>query len=486
AYLDNLLEEFGPELARNEALLRTEYLHYSFDRTRLLERAATIREELAGINMEEELARRSGDFERPTPQPPRDTSATLREEVSVIAHSWSEQASPGIQLRNFHHQRVRVVGGITAHGETIRLTSAWIAPYANGKPAPQATVMTPVPVVQLTVEAAGSGPEITIPIIDHVAPQDRAPAQAVLNTGTSLEQFGTLTDSGWVIRPGRHALNQHLIIPAGTALHIGPGTTLDLHKGANIIAYSPVYLAGTAQAPVAVISSDRTGGGLAVLQAGKPSRLEHVQFKGLNTLDINGWTLTGAVTFYESDVAVNRVSFSHAQCEDALNIIRSAFTVTQCDFDHSYGDAFDADFCQGEVADCRFTEIGNDGLDFSGSNITVTGCTLQGIGDKAVSVGEQSTTRLDGLSVDGAKVGFTAKDLSRLEVRNCQLAACRFMYAAFQKKPEFGPATMRLVGLTNDELTGEYVIQQGSQLETDDGPINGTQDLDIDQLFYDK
>jgi len=87
-----------------------------------------------------------------------------------------------------------------------------------------------------------------------------------------------------------------------------------------------------------------------------------------------GWTLTGAVNFYESDVEITNTTFYRNQCEDALNIIRSDFILKNSIFDYIYSDAFDSDFSTGKVIDTKFTNTGNDAIDFSGSQILIQGC----------------------------------------------------------------------------------------------------------------
>ena len=99
--------------------------------------------------------------------------------------------------------------------------------------------------------------------------------------------------------------------------------------------------------------------------------MEHVVFKNLNTLDYKGWTLTGAVNFYESDVNITNTLFYRNQCEDALNIIRSEFILDNSSFEYIYGDAFDSDFSNGSLLNTEFKNIGNDAIDFSGSTIHI-------------------------------------------------------------------------------------------------------------------
>ena len=71
------------------------------------------------------------------------------------------------------------------------------------------------------------------------------------------------------------------------------------------------------------------------------SELAHVTFENMNTLDYKNWTLTGAVTFYESEVKIRKCSFVKNHCEDALNIIRSGFDINGLVIGETFGDAYE-------------------------------------------------------------------------------------------------------------------------------------------------
>ena len=97
--------------------------------------------------------------------------------------------------------------------------------------------------------------------------------------------------------------------------------------------HTPQYFSfGTKEKPVFIHSSDSSANGFVVLQAKGKSILNHTYFKHLNTLNYDGWTLTGAVNFYESDVALNSCQFISNHCEDALNIVRANFVVDKAEF----------------------------------------------------------------------------------------------------------------------------------------------------------
>ncbi|MFT5245058.1 MAG: hypothetical protein ACI8QQ_003006, partial [Psychroserpens sp.] len=129
-------------------------------------------------------------------------------------------------------------------------------------------------------------------------------------------------DTIWIAE-GSHLLAETMTITAGKTLAFVAGTTIDITKNSKIISFGALSIKGLKDKPVKFVSSDNTGQGIVVLQAPSMSRLSYVSFDGLNTSLDRFWTLTGSVTFYESDVTMNHVTVKNNPCEDALNIIRS-------------------------------------------------------------------------------------------------------------------------------------------------------------------
>lgn len=268
-----------------------------------------------------------------------------------------------------------------------------------------------------------------------------------------------------LFHPGRHLIREHLYIPEGYQVEFPAGTELDLQAGAAFFSRSPVHLLGEPEAPVRILSSDGTGGGFTVMGATTTSVLKNADFSGLNTLRRGGWQLTGAVNFYESPVRIYRCRFYSNHCEDALNIVRSEFQLEACRFERTYSDAFDSDFSKGEIRNCSFFNTGNDGLDVSGSVVNVYECTFDTNGDKGISVGEESDVHVFNTSFRNAPIAMASKDLSLLYARNVTLTDCEQGFAAYQKKPEFGGATLIVESHRAENVRRLFVEGEGSRVQ---------------------
>ncbi|MBL4652357.1 MAG: right-handed parallel beta-helix repeat-containing protein [Flavobacteriales bacterium] len=293
-----------------------------------------------------------------------------------------------------------------------------------------------------------------------------------------------LENSKVTISKGNYQVSDNIIIPKGYEFYIEAGTTIDLINQAKIISYSPVFAVGTEAKKITITSTDSSANGFTILQADKESKLQHVNFSNLSTLNYKGWILTGAVSFYESDVSISNCSFINNQCEDALNIIRSTFVVDSSLFKYTHSDAFDGDFCTGKVLNSSFENIGNDAIDFSGSNIYVENCQMLNVEDKGISIGENSFVEATNTTIKNAIIGISAKDLSTGKIDNVKLINCEYGFAIYQKKSEFGPASIAAKEIQFIEVQHEFVLDKNSKIELN-GIINtGQKKIDIDGLFY--
>ncbi len=251
---------------------------------------------------------------------------------------------------------------------------------------------------------------------------------------------------------GTYSIKEPIVIPSNKTLKIEAGTKLDFTKRAYLLSYSTVLFGGAKNNQISITSSDKSSQGIVVISANEKSKITYTSFTNLNTLVENEWQLTGAVTFYESDVDMTGVTIAENHCEDALNIIRSNFNIQHLNINTTYGDGFDCDFCKGKLYDSRLFNTGNDALDFSGSVISVENIVLEKIGDKGISGGEQSTITAINVSIKGAIIGLASKDLSLIKAENLALVNCKDGLAAYRKKPEFGGGKIKIISFSQSEV----------------------------------
>lgn len=275
-----------------------------------------------------------------------------------------------------------------------------------------------------------------------------------------------IEDDGTIhLAPGLIKLTRPLIVPRENNLKISGGTTIDLTNGAYIVSYGPVTINGHEDTPVIITSSDVSGQGITVL--GDNSFECKIRFLKINeqtNLTSDGYGLLGSVNFHECDVDIYGSEISNNHCEDALNIVRCNFTLTNSTIHHTYADALDSDFSRGTINNMVFYETGNDATDFSGSQIKISNTTYSNIGDKAVSAGEESSIELQGLEVDGAVIGIASKDLSVVTANDIDIKNTGTGLTAYQKKPEYGGAQIRISDYRPDNVNRNKLHDEQSEI----------------------
>jgi hypothetical protein len=424
-------------------------------------------------------------------------SALLRPAAAVRAYpaDGAQGGASALRVGNLQVLPLEVLGLVHGAASADLAAPALLPPRRPGDFVSYQEIALPAAVplgagAELRYRVRGTSRVLSAPVAAHSLPEAEAllpsraerafdpadfPFLAAGRDGTTLE-----------LRPGTWRVASDLVVPAGRILRASPGTRIDLVNGARIVSRSPLEWLGSAEAPVELVSNDGSGRGLVVLQAGAPSTLRHVRFEGLRVGADDPWSLTGAVTFYESPLVCERCEFADNQAEDALNVVRGAFRLDATTFRGAASDAFDGDFCEGEITNSAFLGQRNDGIDVSGSSVRIRDVRIDGAGDKGVSAGEHSDVDAEGLEIARARVALASKDTSRLVVRGVRLRGCTWAFAAFQKKPEFGPAWLDVEGLESDERPLEHLVGEGSRAVVDGRELPSASDDRIREILYEE
>ena len=294
------------------------------------------------------------------------------------------------------------------------------------------------------------------------------------------------------VKSGQWQVNSWLVVPEGFELLLSEGTTLNFKSSAGLLARGPVTIKGTKDSPV-ILQGMRNSTkanywqGIFVMNSESPSHWSHVKIKNTKGIKNNDWVVSAGVTFYESDVYLKNVTFSENRCEDALNIIRSTFDLMDVDIKNAISDGLDADFSNGVVTGGIFKNIGfaggGDGIDLSGSRITITGTRFLNIADKAISVGEESYLISDQLSIQKVGVGIVSKDGSHTTVQNSEVMETKIAgLMAYTKKPVYPLATLHAKDITFKNSTPNALVQKGNEVMLG-GILVEPSEFDIKNLY---
>ncbi|MEM7035346.1 MAG: right-handed parallel beta-helix repeat-containing protein [Bacteroidota bacterium] len=372
-------------------------------------------------------------------------------------------------VASFHLFPLEVVGfGKGKGGMNAALAEAVVLPPLGRSDAPDwVRIAVPKGQDHAYCRVPGDAELYAVPVLPHRKPEAQAHGQFRLQLPDAVRRQGDT-----LVLEGEITLRETMRVPAGFQLYIAPGTKMRMIEGAVLLSRSPIFAPGTAEKPIHISSPDSSGT-LAFFQIDTPSQLSHVDFQGLNTLLWPDWTLTGGVSFYESEVHINHCTFRENVCEDGLNIIRSDFTLKNSTIAHTFSDGLDLDFCRGNIEDCQFVNTGNDAMDFSGSQVTVKRTEVHKAGDKGISVGEASQATVVGAVLEDCVLGVAAKDLSLLKIESVSFLKVHTAFAAYQKKPEYGPAKILVDAYDMKEVGQLHLLQNGSELILEGRTIRG-------------
>ena len=285
------------------------------------------------------------------------------------------------------------------------------------------------------------------------------------------------------IKQGEWSIGQDIIIPPGYHVVASEGTRLIFENSAKILSYSAFKFFGSEESPIIITSKGQSGQGIVIMKAKDKSIIRHTIFDGLSSPSQGGWELTGAVTFYESAVVLSDSQFINSRSEDALNIVRSEFTLENIVFRNILADGFDSDFSTGTLKNISFLKCGNDGLDVSGSEIKVKSIVFDQIGDKALSAGEKSRVSINKIIVKNSKIAVASKDQSEVVIKEAEIESSQIAFAVFQKKPEFGPASISVEKLKTSNLKTPFIVEEGSHLLID-GILASPRRKNVEKFLY--
>lgn len=281
----------------------------------------------------------------------------------------------------------------------------------------------------------------------------------------------------------RVTLDSNLYIPEGYVLRGSPGLELNLVSGASIYSHSPIKFKGSFERPIKIKAPNFLGGGIYVSSKEGINEFFHVDFEQLTYPDSSFSGLTSSITFYETTVDLRYCNFSQNRAEDFVNFFRSEYKVQNAVFSRVASDAIDSDFSDGTIQDSLFNEIGNDALDFSGSDAILTNIKIYNTGDKALSAGEKSKVVAKNLTIKDTEIGITSKDLSDVAVENTSLENVRLGVAVFQKKEEFGGASVEINNLAQQNVEQDYLVDFASTLLIDKIEQSGQLE-DVEAFLY--
>ncbi len=279
-------------------------------------------------------------------------------------------------------------------------------------------------------------------------------------------------DSMLTLKKGKYILKQDLIIPKSFSLKIEEGTEILIDDGKSIVAYNSVNIAGTRENPVRIMAldNDKPFGVFGIIgNEDSKSYISWLELSGGNEKFINGLYLSGALSIYHEDVVMSNTKIHDNNADDGMNIKYSDIVIDSSEFYNNFADQVDCDFCNGAVKDSRFD--GNDrknhdgdGLDLSGSKVLIKNNHFLGLGDKGISIGEETNAVLYRNKIENSNDGIAVKDLSEAFVIEDSFKANGIAINLYQKKQLFGGAYAYLYNAAYEGNEKIYNLDDNSKI----------------------
>jgi len=219
-----------------------------------------------------------------------------------------------------------------------------------------------------------------------------------------------------------------------------------------------------------------------VLDSNRNSFLQNVIIEDCSDAFSTEMFFTGAVTFYQSHVIFRDLTIQNITYEDALNFVNSKFRIESCIFKNTSSDAFDGDFCEGVIVNSNFVNIGGDAVDINGSKLNISDSNMFEVGDKGLSIGEKSYASASVIKIEKARFAVASKDLSEVHLQDINIISTIYGLAAYQKKPEYGPAKILGYRVNFNDIQNEALCQLGSEINVNK-KVYSQEEVDIGELY---
>ena len=484
-YVNSILHQFKSGIKSNEALIQKESPDYKYDYNFLLNNALEIRKSLPEYKQKVKENYFTFIDSVDTAKQKVYNAKYVKNLPSYFVTAYREKKNE-ISITNYYPEDIEFVGISNNQKLIADLFKPKILLQSYNNPSHNIIIKVDTNNIKyLFFIVKGKSDICNVPVFQWQSPKKYNPQQELTenNNFKTNPIFHIIKKKNLIVRAGKYTIKKSIIIPSGYKIIFKAGANLNFINKSFFLSYSPVFIQGDRRNPVTIQSTDGTAMGFTVLKAKQKSVIKDAVFKQLNSLNYNNWNLTGAVTFYKTNIEITSTLFNNNKCEDALNIINSHFFVYNCSFSNIFSDAFDSDFSNGRVLKTFFSNIGNDAMDLSGSNILINNCNINNASDKGVSGGEKSKLTITNVKVSNSNIAFASKDLSFLNITSSSMSNCNYGITIFQKKPEYGPATVKINKLKHTNINTLYLIEKKSKLILKDKTIFGNK-KNVAKKFY--
>lgn len=274
-------------------------------------------------------------------------------------------------------------------------------------------------------------------------------------------------------------LSKNTHIPKNLNFLIEEGVIINVIKNSILFVEGNIQFIGKDKNKI-TIQSDGTG---SIIFLNNSVDIKNMIVENLGYPKLNKYILYGGVNFINTNLNLENILVKNSQSEDGINIVDSNASLKNISFDNIQSDAVDIDFGLVKFNNIMCSNVKNDCLDISGSNIIGKVLNVNKSDDKGLSVGENSKVEIRNLTVENSKIGFAVKDGSDVYLENVKSINNQYDVALFNKKQEFDTPFLEIKNFLNKNK--KILQSKSSKLIIDDVIILGKNDnKDINSIIY--
>jgi hypothetical protein len=250
-----------------------------------------------------------------------------------------------------------------------------------------------------------------------------------------------------------------------------PGTTIYMHPGASLVFRNRVFIKGTQNSPVKILSAiPNQIWGVVALHGPRTegSVINHLHIEYGSGATVENVRYIGMLSIHEArNVKLSHIHLSqNHKFDDMMHVVYSKdVTLTDCNLENAFSDALDVDISSIRISNCEIINAKNDAVDLMNSTALIESSQLVGSGDKGVSVGESSELLIFNSLIKNNTIGVETKDASTAYLINVDMLGNNRQMNAYSKNWRYG--------------TGGTILASKSFFMTSKNPIAAKNDSKI-------
>jgi len=300
----------------------------------------------------------------------------------------------------------------------------------------------------------------------NTLPQDLADPRHHSNW-SEIRKYATVDQKRKVIIiQGKTLFSEALAFPPGYEVKIQPGSQLLLGKGVTLVSYSPVIALGLADQPIKFGSiAEKSGSGLLVINSGKSSVFQHVDFSDMSKAEsepLKG--INAIVTFYKSPQSWKNCSFFSIQSASALELVDSDFMMENVSFNQMENKAISIKGAKGSVSNLQLFDVGTDGIFLDHGQLAIDGFSATRMGSHGINASHLSRVTLAQGNISKANVGILASGGSKVTATNFRISDSQVALQAFKNRTDTGGSRVIAISGVLERNGREYLKDSFSSL----------------------